>query len=136
MSVLEVADKVQSIYQGRFARLQNIDSSVPILFLDEYDELEPFNSLTYSVEPRQLDTPTRNTSTFEQLCRLSIIAESILETLYSEKSISADAATSLQASVNLQLNLEQWRTALPSHLDLRWAHLGEFDILPHTLSLM
>lgn len=131
-----MADKVQSIYQGRFARLQITDSSVPILFLDEYDELEPFSSLTYSVEPRQLDTPTRNMSTFEQLCRLSIIAESILETLYSEKSISTDAATSLQASVDLRLNLEQWRTALPSHLDLRWADLGGFDNLPHKLSLM
>lgn len=131
-----MADKVQSIYQGRPARLQNIDSSVPILFLDGYDELEPFNSLTYSVEPRQLDTPARNVSTFEQLCRLSIIAESIMGTLYSEKSTNTDAATSLRASLNLRLDLEQWLTALPSHLDLRRDDLGAFDILPHTLSLM
>ncbi|RSL47386.1 hypothetical protein CEP54_013431 [Fusarium duplospermum] len=39
-------DKVQSIYQGRPARLREADNRVPIQFLDEYEELEEFNTNT------------------------------------------------------------------------------------------
>lgn len=127
---------MQSIYQGRPARLRNADTSVPTLFLDEYEELEPFSSLTYSAIPRQLDSPIRNVSTFEQLCKLSIITESILATLYSDKSAIADPVALLQASHSLQVDLEQWRKALPRHIDLQWDDLGNFDLIPHALSLM
>lgn len=130
------ADKVQSIYQGRPVRLRAADCSVPALFSDEYEELEPFNSLTYSVMPQQLETPTRSISTQSELCRLSGIAECIIATLYTESSSKKDAQTLMEAYNVVALDLEKWRNSLPEHLDLRWGDLSGFDALPHSLSLM
>ncbi|PVH97473.1 hypothetical protein DM02DRAFT_730552 [Periconia macrospinosa] len=131
-----VADKVQSIYQGRPPRLRDTDCMVPIQFLDEYDEFEAFHSLSYSATPSQLDTPARSGSTFEQLCKLSVIAESILAKLYGEKSFLLDPRTLLQASLSLKIELEQWRCSLPPHLDLVAGESSPFNFLPHTLSLL
>jgi hypothetical protein len=130
------ADKVQSIYQGRPVRLRAADCSVPALFSDEYEELEPFNSLTYSVTPQQLETPTRSISTQSELCRLSVIAECIIATLYTESSSKKDAQTLREAYNIVALDLEKWRNSLPEHLDLRMHDLSGFDVLPHSLSLM
>lgn len=130
------ADKVQSIYQGRPVRLRAADCSVPAHFSDEYEELEPFNSLTYSVVPQQLETPIRSISTQAELCRLSVIAESIIVTLYTESSSKKDAQTLVEACNVIALDLEKWRNALPEHLNLRWHDLSAFDVLPHSLSLM
>ncbi|CAI6261787.1 unnamed protein product [Periconia digitata] len=131
-----IADKVQSIYQGRPPRLRDVDCIVSTDFLDDYEELEPFHSLTYSIVPMQLSTPTRSRSTFEQLCKLCIVAESIITTLYAEKSFQTDPSILLQRSLALQTNLEEWRIALPPHLNLQGEGPESFDILPHTLSLM
>ena len=130
------ADKVQSIYQGRPVRLRVADSEVPALFLDEYEELESFNSLTYSATPQQLETPTRSISTTSELCRLSVIAESIIATLYTESSSKKDARTLLEAYNAVTLDLERWHKSLPEHLNLQWHNLSGFDALPHSLSLM
>ncbi|KAK5120581.1 hypothetical protein LTR85_006237 [Meristemomyces frigidus] len=133
-----VHDKTQSIYQGRPARLRNGDTQVPISFLDEYDELEPFSTLTYSAKQAQLGTATRSVSTFRQLCKLSIVADTILSNFYTEKSCATDSAMLSQALRTIQADLECWRAALPAHLSLvgDGRDSNEFDILPHTLSLM
>jgi hypothetical protein len=130
------ADKVQSLYQGRPVRLRAADCSVPALFSDAYEELEPFNSLTYSVIPQQLEIPTRSISIHSKLCWLSGIAECIITTLYTESSPKKDAQTLREAYNVVRLDLEQWRNSLPEHLDLRWQDLSGFDALPHSLSLM
>jgi hypothetical protein len=130
------ADKVQSIYQGRPVRLRAADCSVPALFLDEYEELESFNSLTYAVMPQQLETPTRSLSTQSELCRLSVIAESIIATLYTESSSKKESQALMEAYDIVALDLEKWRNSLPEHLDLRWHDLSGFDALPHSFSLM
>jgi hypothetical protein len=109
---------------------------VPALFLDEYEELESFNSLTYSATPRQLETPTRSISTTSELCRLSVIAESIIAFLYTESSSKKDAQSLMEAYNVVTLDLERWRKSLPEHLNLRWHDLSGFDALPHSLSLM
>lgn len=131
-----VRDKQQSIYQGRPSRLRYCDSSVAICFLDEYDELQPFDTFTYSLDPSQLDTPTRSVTCLEQLCKLSIIAESILIHLYSELSRTDSAAELLRISGSLQAELDEWQDSLPPHLSLDSDHSKDFDILPHSLSLM
>lgn len=130
-----VADKIQSIYQGRPPRLRDADCSIPLLFLDEHEELEPFNTVTYTARAQQLDTPTRSVSTKQELCRLSVIAESILATLYAESSSRQDANAMLEAAASLQGELESWRGSLPTHLSLQWRNLSAFNMLPHTLAL-
>ncbi|KAM0715662.1 hypothetical protein Q7P37_009160 [Cladosporium fusiforme] len=131
-----VADKVQSVYQGRPARLRDADCSVPILFLDEFEELEQFHSRTYSALPAQKDTPVRSVSTFEHSCKLSIISESIIANLYAEKSAMTSPTSTFQALPSLRDKLHHWRSSLPAHLNLQWSDMSSFDILPHTLSLM
>jgi hypothetical protein len=130
------ADKVQSIYQGRPVRLRNTECSVSMSFLDEYEELELFESLTYSATPRRTDTSTRSVSINAATCKLSILAELIIEILYAEKSSLRDGQALLEAATSLKAELELWRSSLPTHLDLKWEDLGSFDILPHSLSLM
>ncbi|KAK7424585.1 hypothetical protein QQZ08_008595 [Neonectria magnoliae] len=130
-----VLDKVQSIYQGRPARLREIDNRVPIKFLDEYEELEPFHTLTYSLTPKQLDYPTYSVSTFEQLCKFGIIMDRIVCNLYAERSLSKDAVELLQTSRILYDELKDWRGALPSHLVVQLDNPASSTVLPHTLSL-
>ncbi|KAL2683302.1 hypothetical protein Neosp_007772 [[Neocosmospora] mangrovei] len=108
-------DKVQSIYQGRPARLREADNRVPIQFLDEYEELEEFNTNTYSERPTQLGCPTYSVSTFEQLCKLSIIMDRILCKLYSEKSCSRNPQELLDASNALHAELKRWRNQLSNN---------------------
>ncbi|RSL75134.1 hypothetical protein CEP51_011160 [Fusarium floridanum] len=129
-------DKVQSIYQGRPARLRESDNRVPIQFLDEYEELEEFNTNTYSELPTQLGCPTYSVSTFEQLCKLSIIMDRILCNLYSEKSCSRDPQELLDASNSLHTKLRRWRREIPAHLMVHLNNPSNSTILPHTLSLL
>lgn len=136
LTVVLVRDKQQAIYQGRPPRLRKCDSSIPILFLDEYDELEPFNTFTYSMAPSPLGMPTRSISCFEWMCRLSVLAESILTAVYSEESYATDAAGLLRRSGSLQAELDQWQSVLPAYLNLTPGSTDAFDVLPHTLSLM
>ncbi|KAJ4308323.1 hypothetical protein N0V84_012163 [Fusarium piperis] len=129
-------DKVQSIYQGRPARLREANNRVPIQFLDEYEELEEFNTNTYSDRPTQLGCPTYSVSTFEQLCKLSIIMDRILCNLYSEKGSSKDPQELFDASNALHAELKCWRREMPAHLMVHLSNPGNSTILPHTLSLL
>ncbi|KAJ4221451.1 hypothetical protein NW759_006697 [Fusarium solani] len=129
-------DKVQSIYQGRPARLREADNRVPIRFLDEYEELEEFDTNTYAERPTQLGCPTYSVSTFEQLCKLSIIMDRILCNLYSEKSCSRDCQELFHASNALYSELKRWRSEMPAHLVVHLNNPSNSTILPHTLSLL
>ncbi|KAI9902252.1 hypothetical protein N3K66_004069 [Trichothecium roseum] len=128
-------DKVQAIYQGRPARLREADNNVQIKFLDEYEELEPFHTRTYSPSPRQLDVPTYSVTTFEQLSRLSVIMDRVLACLYAERSFARDADELLLDAGRLHGELERWKRDLPAHLVVRLDDAATSTILPHTLSL-
>ncbi|KAJ4087645.1 hypothetical protein NW756_007793 [Fusarium oxysporum] len=131
-----ISDKVQSIYQGRPTRLREHDNRVPILFLDEYEELEDFHTRTYSAQPSQLDCPTHSVSTFEQLCRLSIIMDRILCALYAEKSDAKSADGLWQTAMSLHRDLQSWKDGLPEYLRVDLNDSASSTILPHNLSLM
>ena len=128
-------DKVQSIYQGRPTRLRERDSRVPLQFLDEYDELEPFSTLTYSAVPRPMDCPTYSISAFQQLCKISTIMDRILYSLYSAQSASQDPVGLYHTSEALLDDLRGWRESLPSHLSIKLDRPEQATSLPHTLSL-
>lgn len=133
-----VLDKAQSIYQGRPARLRDMDCSVPMLFLDEYEELELFNSIGYAEVARTVDCPTHSVSTFVNLCRLSTIADRILATLYTEKSLRRNNDELYKKSLALHAELIQWRQSSPAHLKIHFDDEITIDTmaLPHTLSLV
>ncbi|KAH8888028.1 hypothetical protein GQ53DRAFT_725227 [Thozetella sp. PMI_491] len=137
-----ILDKTQSIYQGRPARLRDMDSSVPIVFMDEFEELEPFGTAGYSASPVGLGYPTHSVTTFEQLCKLSIIADHILCNFYAEKTPSVDPEDLFRTSRSLQQDLNRWCEDLPVHLSIHFDGSRGMQIkgssvaLPHTLCLM
>ncbi|KAF5557385.1 Nit-4-like protein [Fusarium phyllophilum] len=131
-----ISDKVQSIYQGRPTRLREHDNRVPIAFLDEYEELEDFHTRTYSAQPSQLDCPTYSVSTFEQLCKLSIIMDCILCALYAEKSATKNADQIWQHAQSLHRDLQSWKDNLPECLRVNLNDHTSSNILPHNLSLL
>lgn len=109
---------------------------MPIVFLDEYEELEDFHTRTYSAQPSQLDCPTHSVSTFEQLCRLSIIMDRILCALYAEKSDAKSADGLWQTAMSLHRDLQSWKDGLPVYLRVDLNDSASSTILPHNLSLM
>jgi hypothetical protein len=109
-----------------------------MLFLDEYEELELFNSVGYSEVARTLDIPTHSGSTFLHLCKLSTIADRILASLYTEESLRKDNDELHEKSLALHTQLIQWRDSSPEHLKIHFENKTSPDTiaLPHTLSLM
>lgn len=131
-----VSDKVQSIYQGRPTRLREHDNRVPITFRDEYEELEDFHTRTYSAQPSQLDCPTYSVSTFEQLCKLSIIMDRTLCALYAERSATRNADQIWHTAQSLNIDLKSWKDVLPECLRVDLNDPTSSNILPHNLSLL
>ncbi|KAI7764589.1 hypothetical protein LZL87_003794 [Fusarium oxysporum] len=131
-----ISDKVQSIYQGRPTRLREHDNRVPIVFLDEYEELEDFHTRTYSTQSVQLDCPTYSVSTFQQLCKLSIIMDRILCALYAEKSAVKGADEVWLTAQSLHHDLKSWKDGVPEYLRVDLNDSASSTILPHNLSLI
>lgn len=115
-----------------------MDCSVPMLFLDEYEELELSNSVGYSEVAQTLDLPMHSGSTFVHLCRLSTIADRILASLYAEESLRRDHDELYEMSLALHAQLIQWRDSSPEHLKIHFDDDTTADTmaLPHTLSLV
>ncbi|KAF2644935.1 hypothetical protein P280DRAFT_390513 [Massarina eburnea CBS 473.64] len=137
-----VLDKIQSIYQGRPPRLRDADCRVPLLFVDEYEEFEPFDPVGYSGWLEGEGQPIHGVSTFEELCKLCIIADRILCTVYAETSHERDPKELLDSARLLHNELRQWRRNLPPHLSIQMSPSGYLDrhngcvALPHTLCLL
>jgi hypothetical protein len=105
-------------------------------FLDEYDELELFNTLTYSTVPQQLQEPAHSVSTFTQMCSISVFMERVLCSHYSEKSLLKDPLELLQKTRMICQRLDDWRDGLPAHLKFDAENPEPAVALPHTLSLL
>jgi hypothetical protein len=134
--VLLVIDKLQSLYQGRPFCLQECGTNLPTTFLDEHEELELFDPLSYTELAKYPMSPGYSISTFTETCKLSIILERILQCLYTEKSGSKDPDDLLHESNSLQAELGNWRKSLPHHLYLKPSNPIIKTPLPHTLSLL
>lgn len=136
-----VLDKIQSIYQGRPARLRDTDCSVPAVFMDEFEEFEPFKTHGYSLAPGEADSPTYSVSHFRHLCSLNVIADRILHEVYSQSSQHLSAGSLSAVAQSLQEQLDRWCESLPTHLSITFDTSGTPRVengggpLPHVLSL-
>ena len=129
-------DKVQSIYHGRPTRLRERDTNVPIVFLDDSEELESFNNHTYSTQEMVPKSPTYGKSTFEQFSKLSIVMDRILCKLCIEKGTAMQPNESWELVTSLDGQLDLWLQDVPVCL---WGSLNpsaSCATLPHTLSLL
>ncbi|KAG9950828.1 hypothetical protein KCU85_g3292, partial [Aureobasidium melanogenum] len=111
-----VVDKMQSLYQGRPASLRAIDGQVPIKFMDTYEELEQWHPFAYASGPTYPGSPSYSVSTFQQLCKLCIILQQILDRTYCEREQKRSTQSLVQDLEDIEKQLQHWMTELPEHL--------------------
>ncbi|CAD0093663.1 unnamed protein product [Aureobasidium mustum] len=132
-----VVDKMQSLYQGRPATLRAIDGRVPIKFLDTYEELEQWHPFAYASGPSYPGSPSYSVSTFEQLCRLCMILQQILDRTYCEREQKRNTEELVQDLQYVEKQLQEWMAGLPEHLRIDTTGDVEAQQLPppHVFSL-
>lgn len=130
-----VVDKIQSLYQGRPASLQDFDTSVSLTFMDRYEELEHWQPFAYSDVKSYAGSPAYSVSTFTELCKLSLILNGILNKVYSERSSNRSSEELVTTLNGLDSQLKDWDKSLPTFL--RFGH-GESKTTPppHVISLL
>ncbi|KAJ6113350.1 hypothetical protein N7523_006667 [Penicillium sp. IBT 18751x] len=127
-------DKIQCLYQGRPPLLRQINFKASLNFLDEYDELDSFQDISYSSVHHGPALPSLNVSLLTKLCELSTITERILCELYSE-SHSMNQSQSHKISKDINSDLSKWRRSLPPQLDYLH-HPSESVPLPQSFCLL
>ena len=96
--------------------LQWDDCRVPLDFLDQYEERELWQPLEGSGSRHYPQTPAYSVSTFTSLCKLCIIMNEVLNTIYTKRS-QEHGLESLAAHIKpLQAKLTQWFDGLEDHL--------------------
>ncbi|KAF5860037.1 hypothetical protein ETB97_002123 [Aspergillus alliaceus] len=129
-------DKFLSLYQGRCIRLRDADTSLPLRFLDEYEEYETLHaSSSYASANGISDPPAHNISILKGYCSLSIIMSGILDTLYAERSTTKEPSILLDASSSLYHQLQSWLKAVPPILATPLLQMPSRTASPHILSL-
>ena len=127
-------DKIQCLYQGRPPLLRYMNFKASLNFLDDYDELDPFQGITYSPVKPQAVIPSLNVSLLTKLCELSIIIDRILCELYSEsQQMTQSQSQIISNEINAQLG--DWRRNLPPQLDYI-SHPSESVLLPQAFCLL
>ena len=111
-----VIDKLQAFYHGRPASIQEADTLVPLIFHDQFEEMESW----YPLQPAPLDVglfaPMHSVSNFLQLAKLAIIMNKILNKIYREKSETQSPHAMLKNLKSLDEELQVWYSTLPVHL--------------------
>lgn len=132
-----VIDKIQSLYQGRSATLQAAQCDVPIVFRDDYEELEHWTPFAYTDRSSSGGSCSYSVSTFTQLCRLCTILNSILNGVYKEKRAAESSDRLKQELASLELELAAWTDQLPAQLKIDTELNRSSDVPPpHVLSLL
>ncbi|KAI4721865.1 hypothetical protein E4T48_01803 [Aureobasidium sp. EXF-10727] len=132
-----VVDKMQSLYQGRPASLRAIDGQVPIKFMDTYEELEQWHPFAYASGPSYPGSPSYSVSTFEQLCKLCMILQQILDRTYCEREQKRNTQDLVQDLEYVEKQLQDWMAGLPEHLRIDTSSDSGIQQLPppHVFSL-
>lgn len=116
--------------------LQEADCHVPIKFLDEYEELEHWQPFAYASPSEHNGSPCYNVSTFSELCKLSIILNQVVNTMYGERRKSRSLSHRTKDLESLDKALLDWKADLPVHLKNALACGPETPVPPpHALSL-
>ncbi|KAH8703593.1 fungal-specific transcription factor domain-containing protein [Talaromyces proteolyticus] len=129
-------DKVQCLYQGRPPILRRVNFNVPLRFLDEYDELEQFQGLTYTATTETPAVPSMNVTLLTKLCEVSIIIERILSEIYPGPGLEAKQIQNVNIFADIKSNLKKWRASLPPEMDYLLHPRSDSVILPQSLCLL
>lgn len=110
-------------------------------FLDDYEELEAFDSTSFDRFPWPYGAVSlRYPSTLYKLCELSLVMERILTNIYGANYAVRDPTSFYLKSKALQQELEDWRKGQPAYIDFI-SHYNDTNIahpppLPHQLTIM
>lgn len=132
-----VVDKIMSLYQGRPVSLQEADTSVPISFLDKFEENENWTPFAYGSDSHtdHIGGPAYSVSTFTALCELSRIMNQILNSIYAERIFDRSPTDLSQILDDLHSKMESWNLSLASHLQFDPLRQRSVTPPPHVLSL-
>lgn len=131
-----VLDKIQALYQGRPPHLREPDSHVSLTFLEELEELEPFNPISYATPGTTGSFPSYGISAFKAICKLAIVMDRILTTLYAVKSLTRSPGDVYEEIKSLHRGLERWHSGLPPTLKIDYSENLRVQAPPHALSLL
>ncbi|KAF2010107.1 hypothetical protein BU24DRAFT_357605 [Aaosphaeria arxii CBS 175.79] len=131
-----VVDKIQSLYQGRPVSIKESDTLVPIKFLDTYEELENWSPFAYSTQSSSTyqGSPAYSITTFQHLCKLSVILSDILSTIYTERTFDSSPGELSAKLESIHSKLTTWHSHLPAHLAVD-VKKEPITPPPHVLSL-
>lgn len=136
INLLLVTEKHQSLYQGRPPCLRESGTDLPLDFLDNYEELELFTPISYTLSQNHPNSPGYMMTSFVEACKLSVILDRILHSLYAENSGLRSPDELLHDARSLHVHLENWRKALPPHADPFHLERNNIIPLPNILSLL
>lgn len=116
--------------------LQWDDCSVPLSFLDHYEERELWQPLEGLGIRHYPQTPAYSVSTFTSLCKLCIIMNEVLNKIYAKRS-QEDGLQSLTEHIKpLQAKLTHWFDDLEDHLKFNASDPAQVVPPPSVLSLL
>ena len=125
------------MFQGRPASLQEIDTLVPIEFLDDFEELEQWKPIGCSEDiPEYPGAVAHTLTTFAEYCKLSIILNRIINQIYTEKRTNRGLEKLPTVLETLHKDLEEWRKGLPPHLTVEVPKTGTIPPPCHILNLL
>lgn len=76
--------------------------------LDDYEDLEPFDSASFSTDWPHPGVPLRYASNMKSLCQLCLIMERILTSLYGGNFTTRSMESFYNKAIALQHELENW----------------------------
>ncbi|CAI6097716.1 unnamed protein product [Clonostachys chloroleuca] len=120
-------DKLTSLYLGRSPSLQQSPASPPQRILDDSaeDELWTPYGLTYANGGQYPPTPSHSTSSFIQICRLTVIFNEILIHMYDPTNHNSDTEMH-SCLVKEEASLNSWWAELPSFLKMDISDLARY----------
>jgi hypothetical protein len=134
-----VLDKVQSLYQGRPPYLRVLESNVPMTFVDDFEEFEPFHGDSFScLSGQTVPILCHHISQLQMYASLCVVMERIHVRMYRMRDLdSADGSTVHTDINNLWQDLRQWRAGVPTHLSAFTSSQNEEEPpLPNAVAIL
>ncbi|KAH7379595.1 fungal-specific transcription factor domain-containing protein [Pyrenochaeta sp. MPI-SDFR-AT-0127] len=128
-------DKTQCLYQGRHPCLRLADTNMPLQFMDDYEEFEPFSTVSFHPTRTPSALPSYSISILKNLCKLCMIMEQIQTRLYAIGKTHKFHGQLVNEAIALETDLTIWRNGLPSYLELADTHQNS-GLLPYQLSML
>lgn len=144
-------DKVLSLYLGRMPAFTPLTDEVPLSFLDDFTDTAPWSPYYGEAPdpqaralPHYPPTPGYIVSCFQQLSKLCIIINDLMQNIYSAEAAGkrtevtqpADAKLSNEEPfMRISRSLHGWWLALPSHLQVNIDQMPSLAPPIHVMSL-